>query len=298
MNIDIPESVCGHIREIFSEVNDNVSRNISINPNIPEESLDISFIESLSQKSHPTIVTPGWAIRLSAHFVGNIRYYRRYEVADIGVVIEYRNRSKPVGRKLVLLQSKRLYPKNFEVTELDDHDYELGLGLVTGENSKEVPVFSEIKYEFNQNSSYGALRANSKQCNVIQDHFAETNIPVYYMLYNPVVVPWYVSYPSSRDQICLPKRTLGTRVISASEVHSILLSKYSANTPLKLADLLGVEPAGSYGLSLEDFFDGSIRCQWGYPYSQEQDIPLRKLFSRKSGPIFCIVKIAIEGLSE
>lgn len=265
-------------------------------PNIPEESLDISFIEGLSRRSHPTIVTPGWAVRLSAHFIGNIRYYRRYEIADIGVVIEYKLHSQVVKRKLILLQSKRLYPNNHEVIKLDDHDYELGLGLVTGENPNEVPIFSEIKYEFSHVSSYGALRANSNQCNVIQNHFCDTGIPVYYMLYNPVIVPWCVSYPVSTKEICLPERTLGTRVVPASDIHSILLRKYSASTSLKLADLSTVEPSGTYGHSLEDFFDRSIRCEWGYPYSGKTDAGLQRLFSRKSGPIFCVVKIAIESI--
>ena len=189
MDIAIPEAIYSYVRRIFSELNDNVSRMISVNPNIPEESLDISFIDRLSRESHPTIVTPDWAVRMSAHFIGNIRHYRRYEVADIGVAIEYRYHSRVVERKLILLQSKRLYPNNHEVTEFDDFDYERGLGLITGESPNEVPIFSKIKYEFNQDSLYGALRANSQQCNLIQNHFTDTCIPVYYMLYNPVVVP-------------------------------------------------------------------------------------------------------------
>ena len=298
MMINIPKSVCDYVRRIFSEVNDIVSTNLSMNPNTPEETLDISFIHALSSRAYPTIVIPGWAVRLAAHFIGNIRYYRRYEIADIGVVIEYRYRSKTVRRKLLLLQSKRLYPNNYEVSELDDFDYELGLGLITKENPKEVPIFSGVEYEFNRTSSYGALKANSKQCNLIHDHFLDTNIPVYYMLYNPVVIPWCVSYPLSNDRIDLPNRTLGTRIVSASDVHDILLKKYSGNTSLKLADLSAIQPFDSYGFSLEDFFDGSIRCQWGYPFSGENDVALQKLFSRKSGPIFCIVKIAIESLGE
>ena len=96
----------------FSNLNDKVSRKISLTPNIPEETLDISFIEFLSDSSAPTVISPGWAVRISAHFIGNIRQYRRYEIADIGVVVVFKRKSNVIGRKLVLLQSKRLYPNN------------------------------------------------------------------------------------------------------------------------------------------------------------------------------------------
>lgn len=69
---------------------------------------------------------------------------------------------------------------------------------------------------------------------------------------------------------------------------------------MKLANLLSNEPniEHRFGLSLEDFFDETIRCQKGYIFDGERDIGLQKLFSRKSGPIFCIVEIAIENFDE
>ena len=117
-NFDVPESVLNYIRLMFASVNDYVSQRISKIPNVPEESLDISFIDKLSDYSGPVTVAPSWAVQIATHFIGNIRHYRRYEIADIGVVIIFKKSSEIIGRKLVLLQSKRLYPKNFRVTEL------------------------------------------------------------------------------------------------------------------------------------------------------------------------------------
>lgn len=193
MNFNVPEIVCAFIYRIISNLNDKVSRKISLTPNIPEETLDISFIEFLSDSSAPTVISLGWAVRISAHFIGNIRQYRRYEIADIGVVVVFKRKSNVIGRKLVLLQSKRLYPNNHHVIVLDDFDYQLGLAKITRGGRSEATIYSTIEYEFDHSSAYGALNANSNQCKKIQEHFDDTNIPVYYMMYNPIVVPWRIS---------------------------------------------------------------------------------------------------------
>lgn len=159
MEFDVPQLVRAHIYGIFSGVNDSVSTNMSLNPNMPEESLDISFIASLSTSAAPTVVSRGWAVKIAAHFIGSIRHHRRYEIADIGIVIVFKRRSLVVARKLLLLQSKRLYPNNYEVTELDDTDYELGLGMVTRGTPVESTIFSQVEFVFDQRSTYRALQA-------------------------------------------------------------------------------------------------------------------------------------------
>lgn len=295
MKYQVPELVRRHIYNIFSGLNDSLSRKISLMPNVPEESLDISFIDNLSNHSAPTIVSPGWAVRMAAHFIGNIRHRRRYEVADIGVVLEFKRKARVLGRKLLLLQSKRLYPNNHQVIELGDYDYDLGLGMITGQDSNEESIFLEVEFEFDHRSTYGALKAKSNQISVIQEHMKETGIPVYYMTYNPVVLPWQISYPRNIKEVELPERSFGTRVIKATEVHSILGS-CPKHSPLKLADLVrgNKEIDSAYGWSLEDFIDGAVKCRHGHFYDSQPNIELHRLFYRKSGPIFCVLEIVIE----
>lgn len=294
MNFKVPESVRSYIVKVFSEVNDSISRKISSVPNIPEETLDISFIENLSRYSAPRIIVPNWAVRIAAHFIGNIRHRRRYEIADIGVVLVFKYNDKVLGRKLILLQSKRLYPTNNQVIEFDDYDYDLGLGLITHQGNLRASVFSKVQYCFDHSAKYGALSAKSEQCMVIQEHFEDTNIPVHYLMYNPLVLPWSITYPVDSNEIEFPEREFGTRVIASESIHAILKS-YSSGAALKIADICDQEGDGStFGWSLENFFDDVIQCKEGYLFNEDNDVGLGKLFNKKSGPIFCIVEVVIE----
>ena len=294
MNIKVPDAVRNYIFGVFSDVNEKISRKISTVPNIPEESLDITFIDALSDYSAPKIVAGDWAVRIAAHFIGNIRHRRRYEIADLGIIIVFKKGRRILRRKLVLLQSKRLYPNNSEVIEFDDYDYDLGLALMTEREQLETPVFSRVEFQFDLASSYGALKTNAHQCTVIQEHLEDTDVPVYYSMYNPLVLPWTVSYPISTGSPELPKRVLGTRVIPAERVLGISAQRKSG-IPLTVGDFL--EKNGSeytFGASLEQFFDDVIRCEQGYTFDGSRDVGLHRLFSRKSGPIFCIVEVVIE----
>lgn len=294
MTFQVPENVRRYIVNIFSELNDSISRKLTVVPNIPEETLDISFIDNLSRHSAPRIVSPNWAIRIAAHFIGNIRHRRRYEIADLGVVIIFKNAGTVLARKLILLQSKRLYPTNNKVIEFDDFDYDLGLALITDRDRLESSVFSQVIYKFDNTSNYGALRAKSRQCTVIQEHFEDTNIPVHYLLYNPLVLPCSITYPVTANEMEFPAREFGIRVIPTEFVHAIL-DEYGSSAPLRVADLCDREGDGRmFGWSLEDFFDEVIQCKEGYFFDGSKDVGLSRLFSRKSGPIFCIVEIVIE----
>ncbi|WP_420863165.1 hypothetical protein [Algirhabdus cladophorae] len=288
--MELPPQVFEYVRSLFGSVDDAVSKKISLTPNTPEESLDIAFIESLSGYAAPKVVCPGWAVRISSHFIGSIRHFRRYEVADIGVVVVFKRGTKVLKRKLVLLQSKRLYPNNFRVTELDEFDYELGLAMVTREEPHETPIFSSILFEFDSTSAYGALRTNSRQCQTIQDHFEHTKIPVHYMFYNPLVLPWEFSYPVGSHPE-LPSRSFGTRVIEMDTVHGALADGSGA---LKISDIGKAEEEFVFGHSLADFFVDVLKCNQGYTYDGEKDIGLRNLFRRKSGPIFSVIEVVVE----
>lgn len=293
--LDVPEAVVAFIVRAFSHVNDVVSGKISKTPNTPEESLDVAFIEALSDFAGPTRITDDFAVRIAAHFIGSLRHYRRYEIADIGLVIVFKRGASVCGRKLILLQSKRLYPLSHAVDELDDFDYGLGLAIITRSEKTEAPIFSQLTYKFTNQSVYGAMTPESQQCRAIADHFEETSIPVHYLLYNPIVIPWEMTYPLSGGE-ALPKRELGAFVIESDVVTQAMAKTGRASSP-SLADL-STSDSHPLGRSLEVFMQDAVRCREGYRFSHDRDEGIRRLFSRKSGPIFCVIEITIESLQE
>jgi len=49
----IPADVTEWIRKVFRECNERITEKLSNNPNLPEESLDLTWIEHLSQYASP-----------------------------------------------------------------------------------------------------------------------------------------------------------------------------------------------------------------------------------------------------
>jgi hypothetical protein len=81
-----------------------------MNPNAPEESLDLTWIEHMSRFSSPVTLDSGWLVKIETHYLGRMRHFRRWEIADIGRLVHLRLGEKGRTSKVALLQSKRLYP--------------------------------------------------------------------------------------------------------------------------------------------------------------------------------------------
>ena len=60
--------------------------------------------------------------------LGGRALWDRWEIADVALVAVFRRNGMLVWRKVVLLQSKRLYSNEINVSELDDFDYMVGIG--------------------------------------------------------------------------------------------------------------------------------------------------------------------------
>lgn len=292
----VPDSVISYVRDVFSNANDRVSGKFHKIPNLPEETFDISLIDALSDQSRPVISEPGWAVQINTHFIGSIRHHRRYEIADIGVVILFKNSAKIQKRKLLLLQSKRLYPDNFVVREFEEFDYELGLGLLFRDSPFEVPIATPVMYNFSVESKYSALRAGSQQCQAIFEHIRDTKIDVHYMFYNPLVVPCEIIHPVEPSSTKIPCRSLGIRILKFNDVQDVL-ERPQAHHVLALRDLVpeAQNDPIAFGHSIEGFICDAIRCREGYQFNSNDDAGISRLFNRKSGPIFCIIEVIIEG---
>jgi|SRR5215469_16574295 len=64
----IPAEVINWIRSVFAVVNRRVSDKLTRIPTTHETSLDITFIEELSQHSAPFRFSSSWVVRLETHY--------------------------------------------------------------------------------------------------------------------------------------------------------------------------------------------------------------------------------------
>jgi len=104
----IPSPVFAWLHEVFGACNARVTEKLSNNPNLPEESLDLTWIEHLSQFSSPVRLGGGWLIKVETHYLGGLQHFGRWEIADLGVLLFVRRGNRIERSKVALLQSKRL----------------------------------------------------------------------------------------------------------------------------------------------------------------------------------------------
>src|ERR1043166_2302634 len=83
-------------------------------PNAPEESLDLTWVEYLSHFSSPVVLDSNWVVKVESHYLGGLRHFYTWEIADIGILVFLRFGGARNKSKVALLQSKRLYPDGHE----------------------------------------------------------------------------------------------------------------------------------------------------------------------------------------
>jgi hypothetical protein len=131
----IPEDVTEWIRTVFRACNERITEKLSNNPNLPEESLDLTWIEHLSQYASPVTLSSSWIVKIETHYLGGLRHFRNWEIADIGVLMFFCQAGALKRSKVALLQSKRIYPSNNTVQEEDRIDYEIGFARLADPES-------------------------------------------------------------------------------------------------------------------------------------------------------------------
>src|SRR4051812_11146131 len=99
---DIPEDVIAWLRGVFAACNGRITAKLSSNPNISEESLDQTWVEHLSHYSVPIELPSGWLIRIETHYLGGMRHFGNFEVADIGLLYFLRRGGEIVRSKVAL----------------------------------------------------------------------------------------------------------------------------------------------------------------------------------------------------
>jgi hypothetical protein len=124
-----------------------------------------------------------------------------------------------------------------------------------------------------------------------------SGIPVYYLLYNPVEVPWAATVPA-QDLKPLPATTAGCRVVRSRLLDGAIASQPPGYHPTYTD--VGALPSpfvGPHkgGWSLEHFVaDELLRCREGHVASGDTDHVLEQLFYRRSGPISAAIAVTVE----
>lgn len=295
-DLELPNGVLKWLTSVFSECDRRITQKLHNNPNIPEESLDLTWIEHLSQFSSPVSVTNAWTAKIESHFLGGLRHFYRWEIADVGVLLFVRSGGKLQVSKVALLQSKRLYPSSNRVVEEGRIDYEIGFARIADPEDLARSIAVEHEFEFNADCTYTALKAKSDQVKAIDSYERENNLPIYYQFYNPWEIPFTQRVPISRYESLPSGRGLGTRIIPAKQVHARIAKKKQGTSP-SVKDIYGLTGhAHPEGWPLPHFVaDLFLGCKEGAPFDGVQDSRVQTLFYRRSGPIAAAIAIIIEG---
>jgi hypothetical protein len=279
------------VRGVFRGCNARITKKLSNNPNLPEESLDLTWIEHFSQFSSPVTLSSNWTVKIESHYLGGLRHFQRWEIADVGVLLFVPHGGRIVRSKVALLQSKRLHPANNRVREEHRIDYEIGFARLADPEDLVRSIAVKAEFEFTPECQYGALVAGSDQVKAIRTYERENNLSVHYQLYNPWSLPFLQRVPISRYGPPSGEMTLGVRIMSARRVHELLAARVDGHRPT-LKEL----HASPQPWPLEHFAaDLFLGCKEGTLFDNIGDARIQNLFYRRTGPIAAAIAITIEG---
>lgn len=291
--VSLPPDVIEHVRLVFTSCNAATSRKLTMNPNVQEEALDLAWIDHVMSHTTPLQTASGWFVKIEAHYLGGLRHYDNFEIADIGVLVHYRLGSELDKSKVVLLQSKRLYPTAGPVRVDALADYTIGFARLADPEDARLSMSLSRRFRFSDRSRYGAIQRGSGQIGRIDQFERSCRVPVYYHLYNPWRLPYELEVPISVYAPPVGEPELGVRVIPASIMHPIVADT-STQSPA-VADIRTLGALPRHGWRLEDFVcDQVLPCREGREFQSLADDGIEALFYRRSGPIAAAIAITIE----
>jgi hypothetical protein len=292
----LPEAAIDWVRAVFAAVNRRVTETLSRIPTHHEPELDMQLIAALNQTPAVTDVS-GWTVYIQTHFLGGRRHFYNWEVADIGLLVVFRDRGKVLRTKVGLLQSKRLYSR--EVAQLPDHALRTRIGFGTLLQSPEAfrALAAGRTFAFDEESRYLALEKDSEQQRALAAYEKMSGIPIYYLLYNPIELPWSAKVPAS-DLVQLPATQVGCRVVRARAVDGSMDACAAGFHP-SYRDIAALPPPfvdeHKAGWTLEHFVaDELLRCREGHVATGETDHVLEQLLYNRSGPIAAAIAVTVE----
>jgi hypothetical protein len=291
----IPKDIIDWFRAVFADANRRLSEKMLNAPATPEPTFDLTFIEHLTNYAAPRKFKSDWAIRIDTHYLGGLRHFRSWEVADIGVFVFFTKAGRMVRRKVALLQSKRLFPTTGDVDHLEEYDFRIGMARIAARDSDLASMMSQRRFSFTKASKYQSLTKESDQVEAIRGHMEAYGIPIHYLFYNPpqlvtkVVLP-LTEYSKLREK----DNHLGARVIPTEELHKALAAKAKSYSPT-LGDTRKIMGEAEYGWRLEYFMaDLLLGCKGGFRFTRNDEVPIQSIFYRRSGPIAAAIAVTVE----
>jgi hypothetical protein len=305
--IPLPADVQTWLRNSFQSCNEHVSAVLSRVPTNHETTLDMSFIDHFAGIASPFQFPSGWVVQVSTHYLGGGRHVgdwpglpRRWEIADIGILVLFRQRGRLIRSKVALLQSKRLYPDELEWDEDNPLDYVVGFGRLMQPDDDWADVIAPRPFSFTPQSRYKALVTGVNQYKAIAQYEAERQIPVYYLLYNPWQIPHTVTFPLAAGYEVHGACEVGCRIVSAQQLRTALDGQPEGHSPAyeelegHLPDPFTDEHNRS-GWRFEHFIvDLLLECETGYIANSPDDGGLNYIFNRRTGPISAALALTIE----
>ncbi|MEV0467142.1 hypothetical protein AB0I30_19030 [Nocardia tengchongensis] len=289
--IPLPADVVEYISQIFQNIDKNVSSRLDRMPTLHEEHLDLSFIETVTSVQGPHITPSGTVVDIDVHFVGSGRHWRVWEIADIGFIVNFRRGSELLRTKIVLLQSKRIYPRETEFVEVEGMSHTGGFGSLM----RPSPLIGQGPRAFQTDETcvYKALHVGNEQWSAIVQYEEAFKIPVHYMLYHPSNLPAQAMIPVTVPiKISDAPITVGTRIISSNNVRNRCADFPVDHTPsfIELSDAMG-----AVGASLTDFVvSGVLSCTEGYITDDwENDSGVWRVFNARNAPIWAAIRMDI-----
>ncbi len=161
--IDLPGDVIEYIRTVFASAHDGVAARLEGQPNVHEEALDMALISFISTSCGPHRTASDTVVDIDVHFVGGGWHIKRWEVADIGLLIIFRRRGQVLRRKVVLLQSKRLYPREVEFVETHGLAWPGGFGSLARMADGDGDIRALRTFRFDEECRYKALQLGDIQ---------------------------------------------------------------------------------------------------------------------------------------
>jgi len=288
----IPEDVVSWFRGVFADANKRVTERLVNVPNIRETSLDDGLIEALIPDTAPRLLPSGAIVRMDTHNIGGLRrlgwrdwdlpHRRRWETADIAILVFVYRRETLVAKKVGLLQSKRLYPANKDVEDEDAIGFLYGMNAFIHKERNQAIGSLHRTYSFDENGIYGAIHAGSDQIKSIDRLNNTFGKVVYYLLYHPHEIPFSINYPL-RERIRIDRPAIGCRVYDTDHVHQTLADMGEGESP----SYANVKRAGAVSdWALETWTaDLLLTCQVGQQFDDARDSEVRYFLERRSGPI-------------
>lgn len=289
----IPQDVVEWFRALFKDANRAVSETFLNIPSIRETSLDDCLVQAMIPRMAPTKLPSGAVVKLDVHNIGGLRRLMSWEVGDIAILVFIIHRQRIVARKVAVLQAKRLYPTIGDVHDEDSVGFKYGMNFFLRRDESPTSMLLDRVFQFDGSSCYGALKAGSKQEEIIKAFEDQIGSSVYYMFYNPPFVPLDVHYPLEVYCTLGIEPTLGIKVFHANAIHQMLIGWSLGRSPsLTEVGAAGTPPGG---WRLETWAaDLLLSCREGSRYESPDEPKIRSLLERRSGPIGAAIAVSIE----